>query len=54
MEPHTCNLSIQRLRQEDLAFKASMGYIVKPCPQKRMKKKIALSISVLFTPIIPD
>jgi hypothetical protein len=35
----TCNPALRRLRQEDLQFKDSLGYIVRPCLQKKKKKK---------------
>jgi hypothetical protein len=35
----TCNPSSGKLRQEDLGFKASLGYIVKPCLQKKKRKR---------------
>jgi hypothetical protein len=40
----TYSLSIQRLRQEDCPFNASLGYIVKPCFKKQIKanKKVFL------------
>jgi hypothetical protein len=30
--------ALRRLRQEDLEFKASLGYIVRPSPKKRKRK----------------
>jgi hypothetical protein len=31
--------AVRRLRQEDLEFKASLGYTAKPCLKKENKKK---------------
>jgi hypothetical protein len=31
--------ALGRLRQEDLEFKVSLGYIERPCPQKEVVKK---------------
>jgi hypothetical protein len=41
-------LALRRLRQEDLEFKASGGYIAKPCFQKEKKRnqKTAFCIGV--------
>jgi hypothetical protein len=42
MVAHTCNPSTQELRQKDNSeFKASLGYIVRPCvtPFSQDKKK---------------
>jgi hypothetical protein len=33
-------LALGRLRQEDLKFKASLGYIARPCPPHNPDKKI--------------
>jgi hypothetical protein len=37
---HVCNPSIQRLREEDLEFQASLGHIVRPCFKKQNPKQI--------------
>jgi hypothetical protein len=36
---HTCDAVFRSLRQEDLEFGVSLGYIVRPCHQKKKKKK---------------
>jgi hypothetical protein len=36
---YTCNPSTKRLRQEDHKFKASLGYMVKPCLKQKSTTK---------------
>jgi hypothetical protein len=36
---HICNPALRRLRQKDGKLKASLLYIVRPCPPTKKKKK---------------
>jgi hypothetical protein len=41
------NSVLERLKQEDCEFKASLGYLVRPCLKTTTKKKIPLAKSSL-------
>jgi hypothetical protein len=57
--------ALRRLRKEDLEFKDSLGYIVRPCLQRKKKKKernenksgsygisVCLTFSTAFHPVL--
>lgn len=41
---YTCNPSIQRLRQEDSKFKASLSYVVRTCLKNRSRGALIVYI----------
>jgi hypothetical protein len=39
--------ALRRLRQEDLEFETSLGYIVRPCYKKKKKRNRIIKVKLL-------